>query len=87
MCYDKDQFSPGLALLQSFFQVVHIAPVQAAGRFIQHQDIWSGGQRRSNRDALFLPAGERKRVAVLIFLKAEAVQDFCNDLRVGFMAF
>ena len=40
--------------------------VDVVGRFIQHQQIDRADQRRRQRDALFLPAGERAHVRVEI---------------------
>lgn len=61
---DKNDFSePGEALDQRC-QPYHAVIVQAAGRFIEYQQLFSADHRDRCRQPLLLPAGERIRVAL-----------------------
>ena len=62
MCYNQHGFSHLLKMLQSHGYFLHMAQIQAAGRFIKNQELTVRYHGGGNRHTLFLSTRERHRV-------------------------
>lgn len=59
--------------------------VKGAGGFVAQQDLWFGRQGAGDADALFLAAGQLRRVLFCVVRQADAGEQFC-DAQVDVLA-